>query len=340
MKKLLVWILALYSATSAGLIFDNDTGDTNDTLVIQFCLLDSAGQRYTTWDTAFIVQAFGGTRFNTDTLFSNVTARLDSVYPANLMFEHRMPAGDGDSTHLGVFTWWALLIDGNNGTDSHHMQRGWYYVSEDPVEDLATSSDIALLRGNGSEACTLFVMQDSSGPIFGARITVRTVDQMLTRVPGLFTDMNGRGIVELDAGSYFVSITSNNYVPFIDTIIVWQDSNWTLSMNPFDPGSPPSPDLCRVYGWIYDITGDSLSDVTVKAEIPSDYHPVKYGNVIITPFERSVSSDSTGYWEIDLFPNAVLSDTTSKYLFTIEYPSGVILRSETAVPDSVWWQFK
>jgi hypothetical protein len=254
------------------------------------------------------------------------------------MYEYRLRASDSTG-HTGAYTWWVYLIE-TTGGDVKKMQMGTYYVSDDPVESLAVADDIAMLRGGGSEACTLMVTRDSLGPILGARITIRTLNQATTRVPGLFTDGDGRGIAELDIGSYFVSVMANDYVPVTDTLVVGRDSTWTLSMAPYDPADPPSPDLCRVYGWVYDITGDRLSDVTISAEIPSEYHPVKYGSVVITPFEKRVESDSLGYWEIDLFPNEVLSDATSKYLFTIEYPSGVILHSETAVPDSVEWQFR
>jgi len=393
---------------SAGLIFDNGSGNKNDTLVIQFCMLDSIGRGYIDWDTAYVVQAYGGLDFNIDTLTTPGGYDISGTYPRNLMFEYRLRASD-NSGDIGAYTWWVYLIE-TTGGDVKQMQKGSYYVSDDPVEEMLAQGDTAnasalgkmvrdairdsipstlaarvdslrnsigmptdtsgvyannlhrklgaysgqmgdnnnirddiaslSLTGSGSESCTLTVQQNGGGSIFGARLQIRTLNQVTTRVPGLFTDTNGRGIAELDAGSYYISIMANNYEPFSDTLVVGRDSTWIMSMAPFDPGEPPSPDLCRVYGWVYDITGERLSDVTISAEIPSDYHPVRYGDVIITPFRRSISSDSTGYWEIDLFPNQLLSDPESKYLFTIEYPSGVILRSQVAVPDYVWWQFR
>jgi hypothetical protein len=338
MKRLLLLLILMRSTVSAGLIFDNGMGDKNDSLVIQFHMPDSTGRRVIDWDTAYVVQAYGGSTFHVDILTSPTNYDIGEVYPCNLMYEYRLRASDSTG-HTGAYTWWVYLIE-TTGGDVKKMQMGTYYVSDDPVESLAVADDIAMLRGGGSEACTLMVTRDSLGPILGARITIRTLNQATTRVPGLFTDGDGRGIAELDIGSYFVSVMANDYVPVTDTLVVGRDSTWTLSMAPYDPADPPSPDLCRVYGWVYDITGDRLSDVTISAEIPSEYHPVKYGSVVITPFEKRVESDSLGYWEIDLFPNEVLSDATSKYLFTIEYPSGVILHSETAVPDSVEWQFR
>ncbi len=391
MKRFVIPILliALAPSAPAGLIFDNGIGDKNDSLVIQFCLLDSAGARYTTWDTAYVVQAYRGEFFNIDTLLSPSNYSVDSLYPGNLLFEYLLPAVNPDSS-IGAYTWWVFLVDSNNGTDTHHIHKGSYYVNTDPIEDLLAISDIdtegalspllkidpisssvgkpsdstgsslhrklgpysggddniknaidALsLTGGGTEACTLFVKQDSTAAIQSARIVIRTLDQSATKVPGLFTDVNGTGIAELDPASYFISITANNYVPLVDTFVVSQDATWLFNMDPYDPGNPPAPDLCRVYGWVYDIGGENLADVTVSAEIPSDYQPVKYGDIIITPFKKSTCSDSTGYWEIDLFPNGVLSQPDSKYQFVIEYPSGVILKSQVAVPDLSSWQFR
>jgi hypothetical protein len=528
MKKIILLFLLFitWQSSKAGLIFDNGSGDKNDTLVIQFCLLDSAGIRYTTWDTAYVVQAYGGIDFNIDTLLSASNFDLNSIYPRSLMFEYRLLASDGTPAHLGAYTWWVLLVDNNNGADSHQMHKGCYYVNDDPIDDflsiadtsagkplgrvvrdilgdsisstanyilanpsnkvstdndgfvtvcdikdgaldsadcsaafyraikryfwldslyhynndpmhrqantilediagytdgdgvsgidadignptaagrptrLAWATDDSLgsgsvpdsviarvdsirwavgmpmtlagekyndnlhrklgpyiggcgdnnnikddvaalsLIGSGSEACTIFVRQNGFAPIQGARIVIRTIDQLATKVPGLYTGVDGAGAIELDAESYFISIMANNYVSITDTIIVTHDSTWNFSVILFDPGNPPSADLCRIYGWIYDLSGELLPDVSVSAEIPSDYQPVKYDDIIITPFKKETETDSKGYWQLDLFPNEVLSKPDSKYLIKIEYPSGVILQARVVVPKSASWQFK
>ncbi len=408
MKRLLITFLLFLVCGSAraGLIFDNGSGQKNDTLVIQFCFLDSVGLEYAAWDTAHIKQCYGSVAFRESVLTVPANYDVNSGWPGTMMYEWRARAADS-AGHVGAYTWWAMVTKNYSGKRVRQMHKGGYYVNDDPVEDFLTVADTAenqavgrlvrdaapptlkarvdsirwamgmpvsidgekyadnlhkktgaytggtgaggnilddisalSLTGGGSEACTLVIRQGGIVPIQGARIVIRTLDQSATRVPGLFTNVNGRGIAELDPASYYVSVTANNYVPLADTIVVFQDSSWNMSMTLFDPGSPPSPDLCRVYGWLYDIGGDSLSGVTVSAEILPKHQPVKYGDVIITPFKKAVVSDSLGYWQIDLFPNEILSKPDSKYLFTIEYPSGVILRSEAAVPDSVSWQFR
>ncbi len=204
--------------------------------------------------------------------------------------------------------------------------------------------DIAAIstQGGGTEAETLLVFDSDSTAIEGVSVTVRNLDQTSTKVPGHRTDSSGKLYLELDPDSFVVALYANNYIqPDLDTIVVSTGGGTdTLWMNLFDPGNPPSPDLCRVYGWVYDITGDSLEGVTITSEIPPDFHPVKYSNVIITPFKKTTKTDSTGYWQIDLFPNSVLSDEDSRYAFIIEYPSGVVFKARVEVPDSTSWQLK
>ena len=213
-----------------------------------------------------------------------------------------------------------------------------------PGDNNNVKDDIAAIstQGGGTEAETLFVFDSDTTAIEGVSVTVRNLDQTSTKVPGNRTDSSGRLLLELDPDSFVVALYANNYIQYgLDTIVVATGGGTdTLWMNLFDPGNPPSSDLCRVYGWVYDITGDSLEGVTVTSEIPPEYHPVKYSNVIITPFKKTAETDSTGYWQIDLFPNSVLSDADSKYLFIIEYPSGIVFKTRVEVPDSASWQLK
>lgn len=204
--------------------------------------------------------------------------------------------------------------------------------------------DIAAIsaQGGGTEAETLFIFASDTTALEGVSVTVRNLAQTSTKVPGKRTDSAGKVLLELDPDSFVVALYSNNYFQFdLDTIAVSVGGGTdTLWMNIFDPGNPADPDLCRVYGWVYDITGDSLEGVAVTAEIPAEYHPVKFSDIVITPFMKTVETDSLGYWQIDLFPNSFLSAPDSKYQFTIKYPSGVIFRSTVSVPDSVSWQLK
>jgi hypothetical protein len=212
--------------------------------------------------------------------------------------------------------------------------------------DASTSAhqkiDNLTLSGGGTEAETLVVISSADSTLIqGASVVVRTLDQSTVKVDGLFTDQNGGRILELNPDSFFVALTHNNYTQTLDTLLVSSGGGTdTLWMPRFNPGNPPSADLCRVYGWIYDIAGEPVERTLINAEITSEFHPVKYNGLIITPFKKMAESDSAGYWYMDLFPNQLLSKTDSKYLFIVEYPSGVIYKTKTAVPDSSSWQLQ
>lgn len=212
----------------------------------------------------------------------------------------------------------------------------------DGLNNLHDKVDGLSLSGGGSEPETLIVLAaHDSTLIQAARVTIRTIDQSTTRVDGLMTDVNGQLILELDPDSFFVAINANNFEQIKDTILIaaggGTDSLW---LQLFSPGAPVGPELCRVYGWIYDIGGESPVGIEVTAEIPRQYHPVEYEDVIITPFSKSTFTDSTGYWQMDLLPNELLNPTGSNYLFTIKYQSGVIYRREAGVPDSTAWRLQ
>jgi len=205
-------------------------------------------------------------------------------------------------------------------------------------DDIAALS----LSGGGTEPETIMVksLADSSA-IQGAKITIRTLDQSTTRVPGLLTDNLGRRQVELEPGSYVLAVTANNYCQVIDTISVISGGGIvSVYLAMFDPGNPPSPNLCRVYGWISDLCGENVDGVEISAEIPKKYQPAKYSGVLVAPYMASCFSDSSGYWAMDLIPNELLSESNSKYLFTIKYHSGVIYRVELPVPRLTSWQLQ
>jgi len=228
-------------------------------------------------------------------------------------------------------------------TPSLHMKIGLGYNGQAGAGN-NIKDDVAAIgaTGGGAEPETLIVLSSTdSTKIQGARVTAKTVDQTTTKVAGLPTDVDGELILALDSGSYWLEITANNYNQTKDTITVPAGGNTdTLFMPMFDPGSPPDPGLCRVYGWVYDIGGDSLAGAEITAEIPRTYHPAKYDNVVITPYSKSTVTDSSGYWFLDLIPTSLLSNSQSKYMFTVKYQSGVIYRSECEVPDQSGWQLQ
>ncbi|MCP4582266.1 MAG: hypothetical protein GY839_11675 [candidate division Zixibacteria bacterium] len=228
------------------------------------------------------------------------------------------------------------------GIVSLHNKFGDYPGSAGPGNNVKDDISAIGATGGGTEPETLIVLAAADSTLIqGARATIRTLDQSTTKVCGLATDVSGRLILALDPGGYWIEMTANNYIMAKDTLdIVSGGGTDTLLMSMFDPGNPPEPYLCRVYGWVYDISGDSLSGIEITAEISREYHPVKYENAVITPFTKSTVTDSTGYWSIDLIPSELLSNASSKYMFTIKYQSGVVYRTKAIVPGLSGWQMQ
>lgn len=192
--------------------------------------------------------------------------------------------------------------------------------------------------GDGPAACSLFVMRDlgvDTVAVAGAALRVYNSTESVTLAAGK-TDANGRAVFSLIADTVHVIGALTGYSIASATIpIDLSGTSDTLWATAFDPGMPASPSLCRVYGWVYDLRGDTISDASVRARIVDS--PLRSGSVVISPYELTTSSDSVGYWFLDLIPSSILTPDTTRYEFTIRFPSGAILRRRLAVPDSSDW---
>lgn len=104
----------------------------------------------------------------------------------------------------------------------------------------------------------------------------------------------------------------------------------------FDPGLPALAGLCRVYGYLYDIQGNPETGAVVRAYLPAGV--VRYQNVIVSPFSVSVSSDTVGYFYLDLLPSDSLIPTGREYEISISRSDGTVLRRRLAVPAMSSWQ--
>ena len=212
--------------------------------------------------------------------------------------------GSLDST-LAVYVTRMLESLGYDGTTSAHAKL-----------------DSIIGLGGGSEAETLIVLSTGdSTQIQGARVTVRTIDQSTVKVPGLNTDVNGKLILELDADSFFVAVTHNNYTQALDTIVVASGGQTdTLFMTLFTP-SEASGDFCNVYNYLKDAGGNPVKGVTITAQVPVDFWPITYTGEGIKAI-RTTKTNGSGYWEMELYPNSLLlttyGDSSSHYQITAE----------------------
>lgn len=89
----------------------------------------------------------------------------------------------------------------------------------------------------------------------------------------------------------------------------------------FQSPSFTSPATCIVYGFLVDSNSTPIVGATVKAR-PKRLPNIVPSNSTIILTEESTTTDSNGYWELDLIQSASLEDT-SKYDFTILQTNGL-----------------
>jgi hypothetical protein len=190
--------------------------------------------------------------------------------------------------------------------------------------------------GTGSYPVGLTVYDSISDQVVpGARVSI--YNSALNAMMALgATGADGKASFNLDSNSYVTSTFAPGYVfGTYDTIIVEGALVDTIVGHRFDPGSPASPELCRVYGFLYGIDGLAIEGVSVTAQLTEGV--ARHNSMIVSPYRRSSISDSTGYFAIDLIPSASMNPAGSSYLISASYPSGTILKKTITVPDLSSW---
>jgi hypothetical protein len=198
-----------------------------------------------------------------------------------------------------------------------------------------------LTQGAGSGVYSVVIRcKDSSDSTAVAFAQIQVLDSTEnTTLAVLTSDSQGRGFFALDGGTYCVRLYKPGWqftVP--ETLKVQQDEDTVYFAQAFDPGLPPQAGLCRVYGWVHDLNDQPMSGATVEAEIKT--LPVRYQNLVISPYYRSTVTDHEGYWYLDLYPNSALIPSGTMYSFRIFSPSGTILRLEVQVPEQASWELQ
>jgi hypothetical protein len=182
-----------------------------------------------------------------------------------------------------------------------------------------------------------FQLPDSI-PVIGTQVQVLNQNQSAT-LGLLNSNPTGQATFALDNGIYKLRIYKSGWVFTVpESIIVSGNLSATFYANAFNPGNPPSANLCRVYGWIRDLKGQPVASVTVEAKISTT--PLRYQTVLISPYYRTTSTDSDGYWYLDLYPNSILTPSNTQYDFSIYIPYGTILKLKTAVPLQSSWELQ
>ncbi len=203
----------------------------------------------------------------------------------------------------------------------------------------ATKTDYQNTTGPGAIPVYLYCLdaQDSTS-IQGVKLSVKLAADYTPKHRTISAG-DGWAAMTLEEYDHLVYATANGYTFAVPacTLVVFGDSlRDTIWAIPFDPGEPGSPELCRVHGWVYDVSGSELSDARITARLLGE--PARFENVIVSPYEKSTSTDSSGYWFLDLLPSVCLTPDTTVYEFTVRHSGEAILRKKIAVPDTSGWR--
>ena len=198
-------------------------------------------------------------------------------------------------------------------------------------------SDISGLgSGSGIYAQALVVYDTAIGqPVSGVNVLIRNLTQSSLAASGN-SDVNGYSTFNLNADSFLVIGYAPGYsFEAFDTLVVTGNSVDTIFGYQIDIGNPAEPNLCRVYGYLYGITGLPETGAGVSATIPTG--DVRSGNLIISPFTKSTTTDSLGYFYLDLIPSDSLIPAGQKYEITINRTDGTVLRQRIEIPALAQW---
>jgi len=234
-----------------------------------------------------------------------------------------MPAsGSADSGSIARWVW--------NTPSVNHTGEGTFgkYLDSE-ISGLGTGSGMYSYSIQAYDSTTAQVIP-------GVSLAVRNCAQTALVAVGR-TDANGRASFNLDADSFTVIADVHGYVfEAFDTVLVTGTGQDTLYGYCFDLGTPLEPDRCRVYGFLYDLKGTPLADVAITAHLPQGV--TRCGGRVISPFSISATSDTAGYFYLDLIPSDSLNPVGTLYEFNINGEDGVILRQRLQVPAQSDWR--
>jgi len=226
-----------------------------------------------------------------------------------------------DSTDIARAVW--------NAPAANHVASGTYGA----YLDTAVSS---FTVGSGAFSTTLFAYDTSnSQTVAGVRLAVW--NSSLTSLKAVvMTGSSGSVGINADSGTYVVAATAPGYTfAAYDTIVVSGPQIDTVRGYQFDPGTPSSPGLCRVFGYLFTSEGVAESGARISAWLPSGV--TRLENLIISPTPVSATTDEYGYFYLDLIPSSLLNGEP-KYEITINRTDGTILRKRVIIPATAQWQ--
>jgi len=149
------------------------------------------------------------------------------------------------------------------------------------------------------------------------------------------TDASGLTTFTVTDGSWVLVSQETGFV--LNNLPKTISANSTDTVKGYDiqVGTPASPALCRVYGYVYSVGAVPDEGAGVAAFLPAGV--ARSGNLIISPFSVSTITDSLGYFFLDLIRSDSLIPTGSLYDIVINRKDGTIVHKRVTVPNQASW---
>ena len=241
---------------------------------------------------------------------------------------------DGNRTF--VQTTDSLEAISDNGLDATNLGDIAGAVWTEPSSGYNTPNTMGYFQvlGGGSDGANLvnIILEDQDSnrvPDAFVKITNDTYSQVLHTGT---TNVSGEITAALDDGLYNVLIRKSFFnfeVP--ESMTVAGSGSFTFAGSGFSPTAPSAPETCTVYGYVIDLSGTPVKNATVKAIETSTERFANSSKVV--KVTKSIKTDSSGYFELELIRSSLLVPIGIPYTFTITYP-GFSYSVSVIVPDS------
>jgi len=198
-----------------------------------------------------------------------------------------------------------------------------YQVFEQLFDDITTEN-----LGPGNRVVEVTIEDTLATPIAAAWVEIYN-STSTTRIAFGYTNSIGQITFQLFDGAYKV------YIQRIGQYVFTVPEDLTVAASPpppdvqvtyvgtaFDPGTPPSADMCIVFGWEQDAQGTGLA-VEVSAKIVGDDNFLTtYPHIStdpVTTISAPTHANGNGYWSLTLFRSGEFASgpRTVFYEFTI-----------------------
>lgn len=179
-----------------------------------------------------------------------------------------------------------------------------------------------------------------SGP---SSVTLTFKDSLSVAVPLVRFTIVGQGSAQANTsgvaafglidGTYTVAAAPTNGVFFSNTTLVVSGTT-ALTITGTSPSvtPPANPDLSLVYGYLYDLSGNPVPGAPVKFTLVADGPAIDGGILQQTPAVTE-TTDSTGYFEVNLTKTSAITPTGLVYL--IEIPAARF-KQRTAITSATF----